>query len=91
MDFRIEGNKFIKDGKEIKIISGAVHYFRNMRDTWQDIFKKARAMGLNCIETYCAWNMHERKIGEYDFTGNLDIAEFIRQADKEGMILFRKI
>lgn len=87
MDFKIEGNKFIKDGKEIKIISGAVHYFRNMRDTWQDIFKKARAMGLNCIETYCAWNMHEKKIGEYDFTGNLDIAEFIRQADKEGMMV----
>ncbi|MBE6674153.1 MAG: beta-galactosidase [Ruminococcaceae bacterium] len=86
MEFKIEGNKFIKDGQEIKIISGAVHYFRNMKDTWRDIFKKMKAMGLNCVETYCAWNMHEKKMGEFDFTGNLDIAEFIRIAESEGLM-----
>ena len=86
MEFKIQGNKFIRDGEEIKIISGAVHYFRNMKDTWQDIFKKMKAMGLNCVETYCAWNMHEKKMGEFDFSGNLDIAEFIRIAEKEGLM-----
>ncbi len=45
MTFEVKGNQFIKDGKEIKIISGAVHYFRNMPDTWRDIFKKLRAIG----------------------------------------------
>ena len=86
MEFKIEGNKFIKDGQEIKIISGAVHYFRNMKDTWRDIFKKMKAMGLNCVETYCAWNMHEKKVGEFDFTGNLDIKEFINIAKEEGLM-----
>ena len=86
MEFKIEGNKFIKDGQEIKIISGAVHYFRNMKDTWRDIFKKMVAMGLNCVETYCAWNMHEKKMGEFDFSGNLDIAEFIKIAESEGLM-----
>ena len=56
MKFEIIGKDFVVDGKPIKLISGAVHYFRNMKDTWRDIFKKARALGLNCIETYCAWN-----------------------------------
>ncbi len=86
MDFKISGNQFVKDGKEIKIISGAVHYFRNMPDTWRDIFKKMKAMGLNCVETYCAWNMHEKKMGEFDFSGNLDIREFIRVASEEGLM-----
>lgn len=86
MEFKIEGNKFIKDGQEIKIISGAVHYFRNMKDTWRDIFKKMVAMGLNCVETYCAWNMHEKKVDEFDFTGNLDIYEFIKTAKEEGLL-----
>ncbi len=86
MDFKIIGNQFVKDGKEIKIISGAVHYFRNMPDTWRDIFKKMRAMGLNCVETYCAWNMHEKKIGEFDFSGNLDIRKFIEIANEEGLM-----
>ena len=82
MTFTIEKNEFLKDGKPIKLISGAVHYFRNMPETWEDIFLKMKAMGCNCVETYCAWNMHEKKPGEYDFSGNLNIAKFIETAQK---------
>ena len=86
MTFEIKGNEFIKDGKPVKLISGAVHYFRNMPDTWTDIFKKLRAMGCNCVETYCAWNLHEKQPGEYDFEGNLDISLFIQKAAEEGLM-----
>ena len=85
MKFEIQGNQFIKDGKPFQIISGAVHYFRNMPDTWRDIFRKMRALGCNTVETYCAWNMHEKVQGEYDFSGMLDIAGFIRTAQEEGL------
>ncbi len=87
MTFKIVGNEFIKDGKPVKLISGAVHYFRNMPDTWGDIFKKMRAMGCNCVETYCAWNLHEKQPAVFDFEGNLDIASFIRAAEKEGLMV----
>ena len=87
MTFEVVKNQFVKDGVPVKLISGAVHYFRNMPDTWQDIFKKMKAMGLNCVETYCAWNMHEKKQGEFDFKGNLDIAAFIRAAQREGLMV----
>ncbi|MBQ8575262.1 MAG: beta-galactosidase [Clostridia bacterium] len=86
MTFEIKNGDFIKDGKPIKLISGAVHYFRNMPDTWTDIFKKMRAMGCNCVETYCAWNMHEKQPEVYDFTGNLDIASFLKAAADEGLM-----
>ncbi len=85
--FQVVKDQFIKDGKPVKLISGAVHYFRNMPDTWTDIFKKMKAMGLNCVETYCAWNMHEKKQGEFDFRGNLDIAAFVRAAQKEDLMV----
>ncbi len=87
MTFEIVKNEFIRDGKPIKLISGAVHYFRNMPDTWSDIFDKMVAMGCNCVETYCAWNMHEKKPGEYDFTGNLDISLFIEKAAAAGLMV----
>lgn len=86
MTFEIKGNQFLKDGKPIRIMSGAVHYFRNLPDTWRDIFKKLRALGCNCVETYCAWNMHEKHPGEFDFSGMLDIAKFIKTADEEGLM-----
>ncbi len=87
MDFRIEGSNFVRDGKPIKLISGAVHYFRNMPDTWDDIFKKMKAMGLNCVETYTAWNMHEPKKGEFSFEGRLNIAEFIKKAQENDLMV----
>lgn len=86
MNFEIKCNQFYVDGKPTKIISGAVHYFRNMPDTWNDILKKLRALGCNCVETYCAWNMHEKHPGEFDFNGILDIAAFLRLARQEGLM-----
>lgn len=87
MTFKIVKNEFIKDGKPVKLISGAVHYFRNMPDTWEDIFKKLLAMGCNCVETYCAWNMHEKQPGVFDFSGILDIGRFIKTAGDMGLMV----
>lgn len=87
MKFEVTKGRFFRDGKEIKIISGAVHYFRNMPDTWSDIFEKMRALGCNCVETYCAWNMHEQIEGEFNFKGILDIAKFIKQAAALGLMV----
>lgn len=87
MKFEVKNNEFICDEKPIKLISGAVHYFRNMPDTWDDIFKKMKAMGLNCVETYTAWNMHEPKPNEFCFDGILNIAEFIKKAGEHGLLV----
>lgn len=80
MTFEIRGNQFVKDRKPVKLISGAVHYFRNMPDNWTDIFKKMKALGCNCAETYCAWSLHEKQPGVFDFADNLNISEFIKAA-----------
>ena len=86
MTFEIKENNFYKDSQPIKLISGAVHYFRNMPDTWPDIFAKLAALGCNCVETYCAWNLHEPRPGEFDFSGRLDIEAFLCEAEKAGLM-----
>lgn len=87
MDFCIKGKDFYRDGKPLKIISGAVHYFRNMPDTWRDIFKKMRSVGCNCVETYCVWNMHQPTPDTFCFDGRLNIAKFIKTAEEEGLMV----
>ena len=47
--------KFYLDGKPFQIISGAIHYFRVVPEYWQDRLEKAKAMGLNTVETYIPW------------------------------------
>ena len=69
---------FLLDGKPFRIISGEMHYPRVPREYWRARMRMARAMGLNTITTYVFWNLHERKPGRFDFTGNLDVAAFVR-------------
>lgn len=77
--------KFYLDGKEFQILSGALHYFRTLPEYWEDIMRKFKAMGLNTVETYCCWNYHEPKKGEFDFTGRFDLESFIETADRVGL------
>jgi beta-galactosidase len=81
----IQGDHFVRDGKTYQIISGAIHYARVPRPYWRDRLQKARAMGLNTVETYVFWNLHEPQPGVFDFTGQLDVAAFIRMAQEEGL------
>lgn len=46
------GEGFVVEGKEKKILSGAIHYFRVVPTYWEDRLKKLKAAGLNTIETY---------------------------------------
>lgn len=83
--FAISGNQFLFDGKPYQVISGEMHYPRVPRAYWRDRLRKARAMGLNTITTYVFWNVHEPRPGVYDFSGQNDIAEYIREAQQEGL------
>jgi beta-galactosidase len=76
---------FLLDGAPHQIIAGALHYFRIHPDQWADRIHKARLMGLNCIETYVAWNAHAPVRGEFRTDGGLDLARFLRLIQAEGM------
>ncbi len=76
---------FLLDGAPFQIISGEMHYPRVPREYWRDRLRKARAMGLNTISTYVFWNLHEPAPGRFDFTGQRDVATFIRTAAEEGL------
>ena len=83
--FTVSGGQFLLDGKSYQVISGEMHYPRIPREYWRDRFRKARAMGLNSVTTYVFWNIHEPRPGVYDFSGQNDVAEYIREAQQEGL------
>lgn len=80
-----DGRSFIIDGKRVWLVSGAVHYFRTPAALWPDRLLKAKRAGLNCISTFVPWNFHEAAEGQWDFTGDRDIAAFIRTAGELGL------
>ena len=78
-------DEFYLDGEKMKIISGGMHYFRVLPEYWQDRLEKLKALGCNTVETYIPWNLHEKEKGKFDFSGMLDIARFVKTAQKLGL------
>lgn len=84
-NFTYKNKQFYMDGEPTVVISGAMHYFRIPREYWHDRLLKLKECGFNCVETYTCWNLHEPREGEYDFSGMLDVAEYVRLAKELGL------
>ena len=80
------GNKtFLLNGKPFVVKAAEVHYPRIPRPYWEHRIQMCKALGMNTVCIYVFWNIHEQKEGQFDFTGNNDVAEFCRIAQKNGM------
>ncbi|KAM4651782.1 beta-galactosidase-1-like protein 2 [Discoglossus pictus] len=82
---KTENAQFILEGAPIRILGGSMHYFRVPRDQWKDRMMKMKACGLNTLTTYVAWNLHEPRRREFDFSGNLDLGAFLTTAAEVGL------
>lgn len=78
---------FLLDGKPVKLISGAIHYFRMTPEQWEDSLYNLKALGANTVETYIPWNLHEPIEGTYDFEGLKDIEAFVKLAQEIGLLV----
>lgn len=81
----ISGNQFHLNGQPFRILSGAMHYFRVHPAYWEDRLLKLRDLGLNTVETYVAWNLHEPRPGEFHFENGLDLERYIKLAGGLGL------
>ena len=86
--FEIKDGNFIYDGKPIQIHSGEMHFARVPKPYWRQRLQMMKAMGLNTVATYVFWNYQEPSPGIWDFkSDNRNIAEFIKIAGEEGMMV----
>lgn len=83
--FGILDDDFVVDGHPYRILSGAIHYFRVHPGQWADRIHKAKLMGLNTIETYVPWNLHEPAPGHWVSAGQVDLEKFLDAVAAEGM------
>lgn len=84
--FEIKETFYLND-KPFQIRSGSIHYFRVVPEYWKDRLEKLKAMGLNTVETYIPWNLHEPQPGKYVFDGMCDVEGFIKTATDLGLYI----
>ncbi len=83
--FETKGNRFYYENEPIQLRSGAIHYFRVVPEYWEHRLRHLIACGMNTVETYVAWNVHEPKEGQFVFDGIADLEAFVRLAGSLGL------
>ncbi|XP_074307939.1 beta-galactosidase 6 isoform X1 [Silene latifolia] len=80
-----DGRSLIIGGQRKLLFSGSIHYPRSTPEMWPSLIAKAKEGGLDVIQTYVFWNVHEPQPGQYDFSGNYDLVMFIKEIQAQGL------
>ncbi|KAH7568266.1 hypothetical protein JRO89_XS07G0268700 [Xanthoceras sorbifolium] len=58
---------------------------------WASLISKSKKGGLDVIQTYVFWNLHEPQPGQYDFSGRKDLVSFIKEIQAQGLYVSLRI
>ncbi|CAL4908341.1 unnamed protein product [Urochloa decumbens] len=86
-----DGRALIVDGTRRMLFSGEMHYTRSTPEMWPNIIAKAKEGGLDVIQTYVFWNVHEPVKGQYNFLGRYDLVKFIKEIQAQGLFVSLRI
>ncbi|KAK4562615.1 hypothetical protein RGQ29_005210 [Quercus rubra] len=81
----------IINGHRRILFSGSIHYPRSTPQMWESLIQKAKDGGLDAIDTYVFWNLHEPSPGNYNFKGRYDLVRFIKMVQKAGLYMHLRI
>ena len=84
---------FFINSKRTIILSGSVHYPRSTPGMWDQIFAEMIKDGLNAVEVYVFWNIHQPKSeqDEFNFSGPANLLLFLEKAAKAGLFVNLRI
>lgn len=85
--FEVGDKTFLLNGEPFVVKAAELHYPRIPKEYWEHRIQAAKALGMNTICLYVFWNYHEPVEGEYDFSGQKDIAAFCKLAQKHDMYI----
>ncbi len=84
---RYDGQCFTIDGTDTFVFSGAFHYFRCPQALWRERFQRIKEAGFNTVETYVAWNWHERSkpsgLDDFSKVNLKELDAWLTMAEKE--------
>ena len=83
--FEAGNGSFLLNGEPFVVKAAELHYPRIPRQYWDQRIKMCKALGMNTVCLYVFWNAHEPQPDQFDFSGQNDLAEFIRLCEKNDM------
>ncbi|CAM8886225.1 unnamed protein product [Rhodiola kirilowii] len=80
-----DGRSLIVNSQRKMLFSGSIHYPRSTPEMWPSLITKAKDGGIDVIQTYVFWNLHEPQPNQYDFSGKHDLVSFIKEIQAQGL------
>jgi hypothetical protein len=76
------------DSKPWFPVMGEFHYSRYPASEWEEELLKMKAGGIRIVSTYIFWIHHEEVEGQFDWSGQRDLRQFVQLAARNGLYVW---
>ena len=90
-EWAVNNRYFTLDGQPFFPVMGEFHYSRYPASEWEEEILKMKAGGINVISTYIFWIHHEEVEGQFDWSGQKNLRQFVELCAKHGMLVWARI
>jgi hypothetical protein len=91
-EIAVANNQYLTlDGKPWLPVMGEFHFSRYPEKYWEEELLKMKAGGVQIVATYIFWIHHEEVEGQFDWSGQRNLRDFIQLCGKHGLYVFLRI
>ena len=72
--------------RAVDYFAAELHYWRVPRAAWADCLASVRELGFELVSTYVPWSVHETGPGRFDWSGGRDLAGFLGEVMRAGLL-----
>jgi len=84
-EINVDSRSLRFDGQPVFPVMGEIHYSRVPRAEWRDELLKLKAGGVDIVATYVFWIHHEEIEGQWDWSGQRDLKQFVQTCGELGL------
>jgi beta-galactosidase len=81
----VDPHSLLLDGKPWTPVMGEFHYSRYPAAEWRQELLKMKAGGIDIVATYVFWIHHEEIEGQWEWTGDKNLRQFVKLAAEAGL------
>ena len=87
----VNSRYLMRDGRPWLPVMGEFHFSRFPHQYWEEELLKMQAAGVQVISSYIIWIHHEEIQGQFDWSGDRDLREFVGLCAKHGLLVLIRI
>jgi len=87
----LNGSYLTRNAEPWLPVMGEFHFARYPRAQWEEEILKMKAAGVQIIAAYIFWIHHEEIQGQFDWSRDRDLHQFVELCGKHGMYVYLRI